>query len=215
METKYVAGLVAAGVLLSGVAGAVVGDLADNSEDKILELQSKVVEAQTKYAELEAIEPEVIVDTKIVTVNNTVEVEVDNGNLEMVLDHVQENCEADFCDVDDDETELIVENIAFEIDALNLAENAVDAEGIEYMDDENLFNTGLLDNFRDDDVSYIRIDSDDTNVTVTDYEDKEATVLVEARIKVVDGDDKKVVDAVFEVDVDKDDAEIVDVTLSE
>ena len=207
-KTKVIVGAVLGALALGTSIGHDILETPDTILKEVTQIRNVTIDASAE--QLAA-----AYDEGSASVEPVVCAEADTSDFDMVLEHAQENCEAEAYDVDEDETELIVENIAFEIDALNMAENAVEALGVEYIDDEDLFNTGVLDDFRDDDVVYIRIDTDDTNVTVTDYEDKEADVIVEAKLKVRDGDDKKTVDAVFEVRVDEDGAKIVDVTLSE
>ena len=123
--------------------------------------------------------------TETVTVNNTVEVEVDNGNLDLVLDHIYDNDGSiDYLteDLDDDEVSQIVERIAFINEAKALAVAEVEKEAKDELDKE-VFNGSIT--FDEDDVERVRVQDDDDEVSVesVDFEDKDCDVLVDVNFE--------------------------------
>jgi len=121
-------------------------------------------------------------------------------------------------DLKDDEvtTEIIADRAVAVIDAINLAEQlAGDAETlVEYIDDEeDIFGRGDLKEFRDNDVYRVTVDNDNTIVEVEDFDDKEFTIFVEAKMKLDNDDDKETVRVIAEVEVEDGVAEIVNVEL--
>jgi len=199
-----VAGAVGAGLLLVGAG--IGGTLILN--------QSEPVEVVKEVIKEVPIEVEKIVE---VPVEVEKEVLVDNGNLNLVLEYLQENFDKqDVFDVDDDEVELIVDNIVFENDAILLAEQLVKEEGLEFLDDEeDMFGEDNLEEYRDNDVYKFDVDKDDSEIEDIDFEDKEAEVSVVVRMK-LDNDDDKISQYVrFFVEVEGDKAEIIDAELVE
>jgi len=199
-----VAGAIVAGLALLG--GSFAGGMWYDQPDTVEVVKEVTVEVPVE------VEKEVIKEVEVEKI-----VEVDNEKLPTVLEYVQENFDDfDVFDVDDDELDLIIDYIIFENDARALAEQLVKEEGIEYMDDEeDIFGEGDLEEFRDNDVYKFTIEEDDTSVDDIDYEDKEAYINVRARMK-LDNDDDKIARYVnFLVEVEGDEAEIIDAEVEE
>lgn len=196
---------IAAGAAALAVAGAAVGA---NMFPKEV-----VVEKQVPVEVIKEVPVEVPVET-VKEVPVKVEVPVDNGNLQTVLDYIYDNDGEVYKvieDLDDNEVNQIVDRIIYENGIIVSAEELVKASGIEYLDDEmDIFDDGDLEDYRDNDVYSFRIEEDDTNVSYVDYDDKEATVYVIAKMKLDNDDDKTYKYVKFEVEVDGKDIEIVD-----
>ena len=220
-NTKKIAAIgIAAGVIIGGIGAAVGGIVADDSKT-VNELSILISEQEAKIAaqkaELDSVEP--------VVINNTIEkeievekiVEVDNGNLDLVLESIWDNdgdVEYLLDDLDEEDIKEIVERISFENESKVLAEELVKREVVEYIDDEeNIFGKGDLKDFRDNDVYRVTIDSDDSVFEIEDYDDKEATVFVRAKLKLDNDDDKETQYVIAEVEVEDGELEIVDVVL--
>jgi len=145
-------------------------------------------------------------------------VAVTKANLDTVLTEIYDSDgEVEYLtdDLDEDEISEIVDRVNFKNDVMTLAEDLVSKEGVEYMDDEDFFDIEELEDFNDNDVVYLKIDSEDTETVDLDFDDEQAEILVEAKLKVRDGDDKATVRAIFECEYDEGDLEIVDVYLKE
>ena len=205
---KKVAAL--AGVALvvgGGIGAAIAGSVVDDS-DKVVELQNLIAEKEAalaleaeKVAELEARGPETVVEVRNVT--NTVEVPVDNGNLKLVVEDYEGE------ELDEDEVQEIVDEVLFKNDVTVLAERLVEAEIVDFMDDEDMFGEDDLEDYRDDDVYSVSIDEDDTVVEDVDFDDEDATVYVEAKLKLENDDDKLRVRVKAEVEIRDGELEIV------
>jgi len=118
---------------------------------------------------------------EIIYENVTVEVPVDNGNLDLLLNHIYDNdgsIEYITEDLDDDEIDQIAERVIFVNEIKTLAVNAVDADGVDLLDDEMVNGTEL----DEDDVDRFKLDDDDDEIIVDDidFEDKDATIIVTA-----------------------------------
>lgn len=195
MENKTkIAGAIGATALiaLSALGGA---GIADDS--------AQVKQLREQVSALENVEPVVINNTVIekvpVPYNVSHEVFVDNGNLDLVLEHVYDNngnVEYLIDDLDDDEVGKIVERIVFINDIKALAVDYVRAEGIEELDKE-LVNGTVLD---EDDVERFKIDDEADEVLVSniDFEDSDAEVFVRARFEHDDVDYEVVYRVEFE-----------------
>jgi len=216
-NTKKVAALgLAAGLIVGGIGAVITGNVMDDS-DKVQELQALVAEKQAslalemdKVAELEAKEPEVVVEEKIV--NQTVEkiVEVESPNLELVIEDYEGE------DLDADEIKDIVDEVIFKNDVSALAEQLVESEIVDFMDDEDMFGEGVLDGYRDDDVYSVSVDEDETVIEDVDYDDKDATVYVETKLKLDEEDEGKLrVKVKAEVEIKDNELELVNVEILE
>lgn len=143
-------------------------------------------------------------------VNVTQEVEVDNGNLRMVLDHIYDN-DGDvnylLDDLDDDEVEQIADRIVFVNEIKKFASDYVDAEVADYMD--RMYFEDLDVEFDDRDIERIKVkgDAEDIVIADIDFEDKDADLEVTVEFE---QDDIDYV-AVFEVEVK--DGEVDDMSL--
>jgi len=220
-NTKKIAAIgIAAGVIIGGIGAAVGGIVADDSktvDELSILISAQEAKLEAKQAELDSIEP--------VVINNTIEkevviekiVKVDNGNLSVVLDSIWDNdgnVEYLLDDLDEEDIKEIVERISFENESKVLAERLVKADIVEYIDDEeDMFGEGDLEEYRDNDVYRVTIDEDDTVFEIEDYDDKEATVFVRAKLKLDNDDDKETQYVIAEVEVEDGKLEIVDVVL--
>lgn len=161
---KLTAGLTIAGLVVGGV---IAGFACDDSSD--------VDRLTAELADLKAQGP----------IIETVEVEVDNGNLDLVLDHIYDNKgDVDYLteDLDDDEVEQVVDRITFINEIKDLAVAEVKAEVADEIDGTQ--NVTMLDNsttqveFDEDDIERIRVQDDGDEVIVddVDFEDNDAEV---------------------------------------
>lgn len=191
METKKVLkviGAIGAGLVLvsSGAftSGVIKNDAIQEQEAQISQLKLDKIELDNKIVDLEAVEPVTEIVEKEVDV--IVEVEVDNGNLDLVLDHIYDNkgnIRYITNDLDDDEVKLIVDRIVFinEIKALAVAE--VENEFKDLLDKEDF---GGEDRFFDeDDIERVRVQDDDDEVMVIDpdFEDKDADIEINVKFE--------------------------------
>lgn len=153
-----------------------------------------------------------------------VEVPVDNGNMDMVLKSALADNTTNFemitKDLDEDDIDEVVDRFIFANDLKVSAEQLVGAEGLEFLDDEADEIFDLIGNentsYRDSDVYFFDVDKDETVISeIHDFDDKEATVSVEVRMILKDGDDRDKVDVIFEVESNEDGLEIVDAKLKE
>ena len=155
------------------------------SEVLVANLETEIVADEAIIADLEAREPEVITET--VTETETVEVEVetivevDNGNLADVLDHIYDNdgsVEYLIDHLDDDEVDQIVDRIAFINDAKKLAIDGVKDDLFDELDDVKPDDVGFkLDK---DDMERLRINDNDDELEIldVDFEDLDADIMV-------------------------------------
>lgn len=121
---------------------------------------------------------------KIVEVEKEVFVEVDNGNLDLVLEHIYDNdgkVEYLLDDLDEDEIEQIVDRIVFVNDIKQMAVSHVQKELADELD-RVLVGTVELD---EDDIEKIRIDDDDDEIIVddVDFEDLDAELTVTGKFR--------------------------------
>lgn len=184
---------------LIAAAGIGVGFGLDNPDT--IEVQVEKIVNQTVEVE------------KIVEVEVPVEVivEKDNGNLDLVLEHLYDNdgnVEYLTEDLDDDEVQFIVDRIIFVDDVKKLAVDYVKKEGVDELDKEMVGDVEL----DEDDVEKFRVYDDDDEVVVddVDFDDGEADVIVEAKFEQDDIDYK----AVFKVEFEEgevDDIEILEI----
>ncbi len=163
-----------------GVAGLVVGGAAaglgagfgfDDSKD-IDALNLQVEDLQTQIDDAALVEPEVV------------EIEVDNENLGLVLDHIYDNDgDVDYLidDLDDDEVEEIVDRIIFENEVRKLAVDEVKKNLFDEIDDRK----GTWD---EDDMDKLRIqdDFDEIEFSIDDWDDKEATITIKGTFEYKD-----------------------------
>lgn len=222
---------IAVAALLVGVAGAVAVDKMTSPDVDVLVAEAQEiayaegvdsvelpnVEALEAVAFEEGVASVVIPEPEVIT--NNVTVEIDNGNLDLVLDEIYDrDGDVEFLldDLDDDEVSQVVDRIIFKNEAKALAEELVKSEVVEYIDDEeDIFGRADLREYRDNDVYSVSVDSDDSVFEVSDFDDKEATVYVEAKLKLDNDDDKTTVYVIAEVEVEGDNVEIVNVELKE
>jgi len=137
------------------------------------------------------VEPEVITETNIIYENVTVpmEIEVDNGNLDFVLEHIYDNDgQVNYLleDLDDDELDLIVERIIFINDIKFIAGEYVATELADELDNlEFTLADGTIVTFDEDDIERVKVYDDDDELIIdyVDFEDSDAKVLVTARFE--------------------------------
>jgi len=163
--------------------------------------QDLVAENNALKEQVASFEPEVVTET--------VEVPVDNGNLQVVLDELYDlNGNVTFLtdDLDDDEVSLIVDRIVFLNDAETLAFNEVKDKVKDELD-MYVFNSSVT--FDDDEVYSVRMDFDDISLDLSsvDFDDSEVEVLVPASFK----QDGVRYDAVFRVYIEDSEVDDVDV----
>ena len=148
------------------VAGGLVGALA---------FPHTVIE--TQEIEVPVIEERIVNNTINQTVE--VEVEVDNGNLDLVLQHIYDNdgnVNYLTSDLDDDEIDSMVDRVIFINEVKKLAIDAVKDELFDEVDGLNMSGV-ILD---DHEMERLKIDSRDYEILVdaTDFEDGEALITV-------------------------------------
>jgi len=182
---------VAALVGASGIGGALVGSAIADDSVEVESLNLAIGLKQAKIAELEAMGPVIINETivKEVPVNVTQTVEVDNGNLDLVLEEIYDNeGNIDYIveDLDDDELDLIVDRIVFANDVKAMAIAAVKADLFDELDNvEVTLNDSSVVELDEDELERLRIDDDDDEVVIDDidYDDKDAEVTVTGRFR--------------------------------
>jgi len=132
--------------------------------------------------------PNKIVETETLTitnvVNQTVEIPVDNGNLDLVLNHIYDhkgNVGTLTNDLDDDEVESIVDRIVFLNEIKDLAVAEVKAEAADELDKKTFDEV----TFDEDDLERIRVQDDDgeINITNVDFEDGDANVEITVKFE--------------------------------
>ena len=158
--------------------------------------------------------PKTIVETENVTiteiVEQTIEVPVDNGNLDLVLNHIYDNdgkVKTLTEDLDDDEIESIVDRIVFLNEVKDKAVAEVKAEAADELHKESFDEV----TFDEDDLERIKVQDDDNEVIVSDvdFDDLDADVKVTVKFE---QDDVKY-EADFNVEIK--DNEVDDLTLLE
>lgn len=192
--------VVGAGVLLLGV-GAFAGS----------QMFPKTIES-VEYKTVEVLKevPVIEFQDKIVEVEKVVEVE--SGNMDLVLQHIYDNegnIEYITEDLDDDELDLIVDRVILVNDFKALALDSVKKDLFDELDGEVVNGTTLDDK----DMEKLKLDSDSVDVIVEDidFEDLDAELLVTGSFR--QDDDKFDFEArvVFK-DNEYDELEIVSVT---
>lgn len=193
-KTKKIgAPLIGLALLGAGVGGGFILDNPDTIvEEKIINETITVVKEVPMEVPVEVIK----------------EVPVDNGNLDLVLDHVYDNngdVEYLTDDLDDDEVQQIVDRIVFIDDVKKLAVDYVKDEGIDELDKEVVNGTEL----DEDDVERFKIDDDSDDIIIddVDFEYGEAEVLVEARFEHDDVD----YEVVYRVEFDEGEADDISI----
>ena len=167
-----------------------------------------------------SITPEIEIETVTETVFESREVlgEVDNGNLELVLDHIFDN-EGNISyltdDLDDDEVDQIVNRIVFINEIKGLAVAEVEDEFKDLMDKENFIDgnsTILYKFFDEDDIERVRVQDDSDEVTVIDpdFDDRDADVEIEVKFEQDDVKYLAVVNVEFK-DGEVDDLDLISV----
>ena len=207
-KAKIMKGVKLVGLVLGGAAlGAGAASMLIPPQEVVKEVEV-IKEVQVEKLVNQTVE--IPVET-IVEVEKMVEVPVDNGNLDMVLDHIYDNngrVQYLTEDLDDDEVSEIVERVAFSNEIRDLAIEEIKKEGEDLLDKEEF--DGV--EFDDRDIERFKIYGDDEEVVIEDidFEDKDATVIVEARFE---QDDVKY-KATYEVtikDGEVDDSDLVDI----
>jgi len=177
-KTKKVLALIGAGLLI-GAVGAGVGATA---------FPEQVIEEKIVTNTVEVPFETIVTNTVEVPVEVIKEVQVDNGNMDLVLDHIYDNdgnIEYLLDDLDDDEIGLIVDRIIFINDIKKLSAMEADKEIKDLLDKEEFtFNNETIE-FDEDDIDRVRVqdDSDDLEILDVDFEDSDAEVKVEVRFE--------------------------------
>lgn len=167
MDKKLFGALIALATILGGLFGAFVFPNDVIVEKTVIEKVpvEKIVEV-----------PEIVEVEKEIEVLVEVPVEVDNGNLNLVLEYIYDNeLDEDLIEeLDDDELGLIIDRIIFLNNVKDLAIDAVSEEFRDLIDHKKVAGYPRLD---DDDVERINI-KDDVNIYDIDY------VYFDAKVKV-------------------------------
>lgn len=140
-----------------------INDGLDNSIEELSELYSKL---NKSYNEL-------------LNKNNTIEVPVDNGKLDMVIEFIEDHEDMDFSKLVSDDYSII-EAMEFYKLVEAKAENRIEEKFKDILDDEDKFDTDLA-SFRESEVSLREIE--DTKVISIDYEDKDAELEVIFKVR--------------------------------
>jgi len=223
METKKilkVAGAIGAGALLiaSGALGTgiIKNDTIQEQAAQISQLQLNNSKLSDNIVDLNNAEPVIEYVDKEVLVNNTVEVEVDNGNLDVVLDHIYDNkgnIKYITNDLDDDEVDQIVDRLIFVNEIKVLAAEEAKSEIKDLLDKEEFtFNNETVE-FDEDDIERVRVQDDSDELIVgedIDFEDGDAEVEVEVYFEQDDVKYKALVEVEFK-DSEVDDIDLISV----
>lgn len=189
METKKVIAIGLGALVVGMCAGAVTFPV---EKEIPVEVPIEVIKEVIVEVPVEKIVTETVYQD-IIT-----EVEVDNGNLDKVMDYVQDN-------VDED---LTVEYILFEVDAKIEAETFIRENIVSLLNDNDYFDDGeALDAYRKSEVSIKKIE--DAVVEDNDFENKDLTLSYEVKVRAKEGSE----DAeyfLFKVTVPFEDGKLVD-----
>jgi hypothetical protein len=176
-EKQSILSKVTAGVAVAGiVAGTVLGALAFPVQNDVIVPSEPIVETVTvtnTVIEQVEVPVEVIVEKEVI-------VQVDNGNLALVLDTIYEadgDVEYLLDGLYDDEVDKIVERIVLTNDMKAEAENIIKANFIKELDRQHSFDKR--------DVSRVKLDSEDTTISNIDfkYKDSDVATIVEFRFE--------------------------------
>jgi len=208
-KKKLLAGL---GIGLIGLTAGIGAGFVLDTPDTVVQTVTKTV-YEDKIVEVIKEVPVEVIKTETVEIEVPVEVEIDNGNLKVVLDHIYDNegqIEYLLDDLDDDEVDMIVERIVFINEAKMLAIAEVKSEGIDMLDKEYIEDIKL----DEDDIDRFRIYDDDDEVIIddVDFEDKDAQVLVEAKFEQDDIKYKALYEVTFKDGI-VDDIDLEEITL--
>jgi hypothetical protein len=184
--------------VLKVIAAAVVGILVGAAGVSVMTEPKVVVE--TKVVEHNITVPVETIVTKEVPVEviKTVNVSVDNGKLDTVLQHIYDNSgnvEYLVEDLKDSEVAEIADRVVFINDVKSMAVDAVRSEAFDILDKEVVDGEELDDK----DMEKLKVYSDDDKVIVSDvdFDDSDATVTVDVRFE----QDDVLYDATFTVEV--------------
>lgn len=188
---KKVAGIFLAGLACAGV-GAAIGisafpqvvtetqveiiEVSDTEELQLLQQQLNL--SQEQLEELRNQPPQIEKET----------VYVDNGSLDLVLEHIHDNggqIEYLTDDLDDDEISLIVERIAFVNDIKELGARYVEDEFADELDRREFNGT----EFDEDDVERVRVQDDHDEIAVDDIDFDDLDAELEYVVKFEHDDD--------------------------
>jgi len=210
MKENIKKGLAIAGIaLVGGLAGAGIANSLIEPET-IIETITETVEVPVD------VEVEVPV---IEYVNQTIEVEVDNGNLDIVLEHIYNNdgqIEYLLDDLDDDEIDFIVDRVVFINEAKTMGANYIENELADELDNYLFVNGNETIEFDDDDIDDIDVDDDFDDIVVddVDFDDDEADLIYDVKFEHDDVD--YVASIKVEIrDGEADDIDILSVELDE
>lgn len=197
MKSKIIKGVaIAATAILAGgtLAGCVSNEkfTLEEVEAKIVEAKESVVcspcECEPLICECETCETCEVCEVCSEPVD--VEVEVDNGNLALVLDHIFDNGDVSYLtyDLDDDEVDEIVDRIVFVNDIKELAIKEVKDEGVDELDKENIVinsTSGENVTLDDRDIKRFRLydDSDEIMIDEVEFDDGDASVYIDTKFK--------------------------------
>ena len=190
---------VGVGAIIGLIAGGLGGGLyADDSSDvnafsdKVETLKAEKLVLINANVALKNSTPKEIEVERNVTVEVEVEVEkiveVDNGNLDLVLDHIYDNkgdVEYLLKDLDDDELNQIVDRVVFINDITSLAVEEVKNEFADLINKEVKTFGNETVKFDDDDIERVRVQDDEGDVDYfdVDFEDGDADVKVEVKFE--------------------------------
>jgi len=200
-KKKIIAGAMLA--VLAGGLGAVAGS-------SMFPKTLTKIQYETEYVNVPVEVPVVEYVDKIVVEKSIVE--VDNGDMDLVLDHIYDNDgRVSYLtdDLDDDEVDMIVDRVVFINDIKALAVAEVEKEGIDELDKE-VVNGEELD---EDDIERFKIYDDDEDIEIddVDFEDGDADVFVKCRFEHDDIDYQAVYKVEFkDNEVDDIDLEVVE-----
>lgn len=120
---------------------------------------------------------------KLVPFETIKEVPVDNGNLALLEKYIYDNdgnlSELEVTELDEDEMPLLIDRINFIEDIKVLALEEVKANVFDKVDGEEVEGVKL----DEDELERLNLDDDEISVSVTDFEDKDATVTVPGSFK--------------------------------
>ena len=178
-NTKKIAALGAAGLVLTSGIGAAIGYFVADDTKQVEALQSLIAAKQAEIAELEAQEPQVVIETvtEQVEVEVPVEVEVlvDNENLNLVLQYMFDN-EGNVSyvtnELDEEDINEIVDRIVFLNDVENISLNAAETELLDLVDRERVSGVRIYK----EDISRIRLNDPVVDVSDLKYGDADVTV---------------------------------------
>lgn len=172
MNKKQISAIAASVALVAGAGlSAVAYELNDESDQLQAALDDVERQREVLMTEAEALRAELVERPVVVETPDPIEVEVDNGNLDMVLEHMlDENVSLVVEGLDEDNMSIIVERIDFLGQVEQLGEDEIKSGVLDLIDLEKVNGTRIFAS----DVTVLAYEP--SNLTSVDFGNESATV---------------------------------------